>query len=218
MARERAASIDWAAYRPTEPKFIGRRLFKNFDLAELEAFIDWGPFFQTWDLAGPYPAILKDPLVGQEAVRVLSDGKRMLRRLIEGRWLTAQAVVGLYPANSRGDDIVLWRDETRTQPALVWHGLRQQNPKAQGKPNRCLSDFVGPMGVNDHVGMFAVTAGIGVDAKTLQIQFITAVDTQGGRSSFTFTNLKENRGLSDKDFEFRMPRGVDVVTNGGRPQ
>ena len=81
------------------------------DLAEIAGYIDWGPFFQTWDLAGPYPAILKDPVVGEEAVRVLSDGKRMLRRLIEGRWLTAHAVVGLYPANSRGDDIVLWRDD-----------------------------------------------------------------------------------------------------------
>ena len=165
QARERATDIDWSTYRVTEPKFTGRRLFKNFDLAELEPFIDWGPFFQTWDLAGPYPAILKDPVVGEEAVRVLSDGKRMLRRLMEGRWLTAHAIVGLYPANSRGDDIVLWRDAARTEPALVWHGLRQQNTKAPGRPNRCLSDFVGPQGVSDHVGVFAVTAGLGVDAK-----------------------------------------------------
>jgi 5-methyltetrahydrofolate--homocysteine methyltransferase len=165
QARDNAAVQDWSAYTPSAPKFLGRRLFKNFDLAELESYIDWGPFFQTWDLAGPYPAILKDPVVGQEAIRVFSDGKRMLRRLIEGRWLTAHAVVGLYPANAQGDDIVLWRDETRTQPALVWHGLRQQNAKARGNPNRCLSDFVAPMGVNDHVGVFAVTTGIGVDAK-----------------------------------------------------
>ncbi len=165
QARANAARLDWAAYQPVTPKFIGRRVFKNFDLAELEKFIDWGPFFQTWDLAGPYPAILKDPVVGEEAVRVLSDGKRMLRRLIEGRWLTAHAVVGLYPANSRGDDIVLWRDESRTEPALVWHGLRQQTAKPRDNPNRCLSDFVGPVGVNDHVGVFAVTAGLGVDAK-----------------------------------------------------
>ena len=165
QARAQAAALDWSAYQPVEPKFIGRRLFKNFDLTELERYIDWGPFFQTWDLAGPYPAILKDPIVGEEAVRVFSDGKRMLRRLIEGRWLTAHAVVGLYPANSRGDDIVLWRDETRTEAALIWHGLRQQNAKPQGRPNRCLSDFVGPVGVNDHVGVFAVTAGLGVEAK-----------------------------------------------------
>jgi 5-methyltetrahydrofolate--homocysteine methyltransferase len=169
-ARANAPQIDWAAYQPTSPKFIGKRVFKNFDLAELEAFIDWGPFFQTWDLAGPFPAILKDEVVGTEAQRVFSDGKRMLKRLIEGRWLQAHAVVGLYPANSVGDDIVLWTDETRTQRALTWHGLRQQTEKplrdGVHNPNRCLSDFVAPFNQGaDHVGLFAVTAGVGVDAK-----------------------------------------------------
>ena len=150
---------------------------KNFDLTELEGFIDWGPFFQTWDLAGPFPAILKDEVVGSEAQRVFSDGKRMLKRLIEGRWLQAHAVVGLYPANSVGDDIVLWTDASRTQEALRWHGLRQQTEKPMHggvqNPNRCLSDFVAPLhdahgkatGLQDHVGVFAVTAGVGVDAK-----------------------------------------------------
>jgi 5-methyltetrahydrofolate--homocysteine methyltransferase len=165
QARARAARLDWTGYRATAPKFIGRRVFRNFDLAELERYIDWGPFFQTWDLAGPYPAILQDPVVGAEAVRVLSDGRRMLRRLIEGRWLTAHAVVGLYPANSVGDDIVLWRDEARTDPVLTWHGLRQQTEKPGDSPNRCLSDFVAPVGQADYVGVFAVTAGLGVDAK-----------------------------------------------------
>jgi 5-methyltetrahydrofolate--homocysteine methyltransferase len=176
-ARANAPRLDWAAYQPTAPKFIGKRVFKNFDLAELEAFIDWGPFFQTWDLAGPFPAILKDEVVGAEAQRVFSDGKRMLKRLIEGRWLQAHAVVGLYPANSVGDDIVLWTDESRTQAALTWHGLRQQTEKplreGEHNPNRCLSDFVAPLndakgktsGLQDHVGLFAVTAGVGVDAK-----------------------------------------------------
>jgi 5-methyltetrahydrofolate--homocysteine methyltransferase len=176
-ARANAAAIDWAAFQPTSPKFIGKRVFKNFDLAELEPFIDWGPFFQTWDLAGPFPAILKDEVVGTEAQRVFSDGKRMLKRLIEGRWLQAHAVVGLYPANSVGDDIVLWTDESRSQRALTWHGLRQQTEKpvhdGVQNPNRCLSDFVAPLndaqgqasGLHDHVGLFAVTAGVGVDAK-----------------------------------------------------
>ncbi len=176
-ARANAAVIDWAAFQPTSPKFIGKRVFKNFDLAELEPFIDWGPFFQTWDLAGPFPAILKDEVVGTEAQRVFSDGKRMLKRLIEGRWLQAHAVVGLYPANSVGDDIVLWTDESRSQRALTWHGLRQQTEKpvhdGVQNPNRCLSDFVAPLnhaqgqasGLQDHVGLFAVTAGVGVDAK-----------------------------------------------------
>jgi 5-methyltetrahydrofolate--homocysteine methyltransferase len=176
-ARANAAHIDWAAFQPTLPKFIGKRVFKNFDLAELEPYIDWGPFFQTWDLAGPFPAILKDEVVGTEAQRVFSDGKRMLKRLIEGRWLQAHALMGLYPANSVGDDIVLWTDETRSQRALTWHGLRQQTEKplrdGVQNPNRCLSDFVAPLndaqgkpsGLQDHVGLFAVTAGVGVDAK-----------------------------------------------------
>jgi 5-methyltetrahydrofolate--homocysteine methyltransferase len=169
-ARANAPHMDWAHYKTTPPKFVGKRVFKNFDLAELEPFIDWGPFFQTWDLAGPFPAILKDEVVGTEAQRVFSDGKRMLKRLIEGRWLQAHAVVGLYPANSDGEDIVLWTDEGRTQKALTWHGLRQQTEKPlrenQHNPNRCLSDFVAPMGQGaDHVGVFAVTAGLGVDAK-----------------------------------------------------
>jgi 5-methyltetrahydrofolate--homocysteine methyltransferase len=165
QARAQAAAIDWSAYAPTPPKFIGRRVFKNVDLAEVARFIDWGPFFQTWDLAGPYPAILTDPVVGIEATRVFQDAQQMLRKVIEGRWLTAHAVLGFFPANAVGDDIVLWRDETRTEPVLTWRGLRQQNIKAPGQPNRCLSDFVGPQGVKDHVGLFAVTAGLGVDAR-----------------------------------------------------
>ena len=176
-ARANAAHTDWTAFQSAAPKFIGKRVFKNFDLGELEPFIDWGPFFQTWDLAGPFPAILKDEVVGTEAQRVFSDGKRMLKRLIEGRWLQAHAVVGLYPANSVGDDIVLWSDESRSQRALTWYGLRQQTEKplreGVANPNRCLSDFVAPLndaqgkasGLQDHVGLFAVTAGVGVDAK-----------------------------------------------------
>ncbi|MFZ3129137.1 MAG: dihydropteroate synthase, partial [Rhodoferax sp.] len=104
QARANKTVVDWSRYTPTVPKFIGRRVFKNFDLTELAKYIDWGPFFQTWDLAGPFPAILKDPVVGEEAVRVYADGQRMLKRLIEGRWLTANAVVALYPANSVNDD------------------------------------------------------------------------------------------------------------------
>jgi 5-methyltetrahydrofolate--homocysteine methyltransferase len=170
-ARANKAPIDWAAYRPTQPKFVGRRMFKNFDLTELARYIDWGPFFQTWDLAGPFPQILKDEVVGSEAQRVFSDGKRMLQRLIEGRWLTANGVVGLYPANSVGDDIVLYTDESRTEEAMTWHGLRQQTEKQAidgvMRPSRCLSDFVAPKesGLADYVGLFAVTAGLGVDKK-----------------------------------------------------
>ena len=147
-ARANATVMDWASYQPPVPKFIGRRVFKNFDLAELAKFIDWGPFFQTWDLAGPFPAILKDEVVGTEAVRVYADAKRMLNRLIEGRWLTASAVIGLYPANSVGDDIEIYTDESRSQVAMTWHGLRQQTEKTAVdgvmRPSRCLADFIAP--------------------------------------------------------------------------
>jgi 5-methyltetrahydrofolate--homocysteine methyltransferase len=147
-ARANATEMDWSSYTPPVPKFIGRRVFKNFDLTELAKFIDWGPFFQTWDLAGPFPAILKDEVVGTEAVRVYADAKRMLNRLIEGRWLTASGVMGLYPANSVGDDIEIYTDESRSEVAMTWHGLRQQTEKTAiddvMRPSRCLADFVAP--------------------------------------------------------------------------
>ena len=152
-ARANPTIMDWASYTPPVPKFTGRRIFKNFDLTELAKFIDWGPFFQTWDLAGPFPAILKDEVVGTEAVRVYADAKRMLNRLIEGRWLTASGVMGLYPANSVGDDIEIYTDETRSEVAMTWHGLRQQTEKTAVnnddgvgvmRPSRCLADFLAP--------------------------------------------------------------------------
>jgi 5-methyltetrahydrofolate--homocysteine methyltransferase len=175
-ARANKTPIDWAGYTPPVPRFIGRRVFKNFDLSELARYIDWGPFFQTWDLAGPFPAILKDEVVGTEAQRVFSDGKRMLQRLIDGRWLTANGVIGLYPANTvHDDDIEIYTDDTRTAVALTWHGLRQQTEKQaldgpDGapvlRPSRCLADFVAPKGTAaDYIGVFAVTAGIGAEKK-----------------------------------------------------
>jgi 5-methyltetrahydrofolate--homocysteine methyltransferase len=170
-ARANKTPLDWSNYVPPQPKFIGRRVFKNYDLAELARFIDWGPFFQTWDLAGRFPEILKDEVVGAEAVRVFSDGQRMLKRLIEGRWLTANAVMGLWPANTvNDDDIELYADESRTQAVMTWYGLRQQAEKQAHdgvlRPSRALADFVAPKGAAaDYVGAFAVTAGIGVEAK-----------------------------------------------------
>ncbi|MBE7942813.1 methionine synthase [Ramlibacter aquaticus] len=170
-ARENKTEIHWSGYTPPKPKFIGRRLFKNFDLSELAKYIDWGPFFQTWDLAGPFPAILRDEVVGTEAVRVFGDGQRMLKRLIEGRWLTANAVMGFWPANTvNDDDIELYTDESRSEVAMTWFGLRQQAEKqaieGRMRPSRCLADFIAPRGVApDYIGAFAVTAGIGVEAK-----------------------------------------------------
>ncbi|SDF79518.1 methionine synthase [Paraburkholderia phenazinium] len=176
-ARANKTKVDWAGYQPVKPKFIGRRVFKNFDLSELANYIDWGPFFQTWDLAGPYPAILNDEIVGESARRVFSDGKSMLARLIQGRWLQANGVIALLPANTvNDDDIEIYTDESRSEVALTWRNLRQQSvrPVVDGvmRPNRSLADFIAPKdsGVADYIGMFAVTAGLGVDVKEKQFE------------------------------------------------
>jgi 5-methyltetrahydrofolate--homocysteine methyltransferase len=174
QARANKTPIDWAAYVPPKPKFTGRRVFRNYDLGELAACIDWGPFFQTWDLAGRFPEILRDEIVGAEAQRVMSDGRRMLQRLIEGRWLTANGVIALLPANTVDDDTIeVYTDESRSEVALRWNPLRLQSerPVIDGvkRPNRSLADFVAPRGVQpDYVGLFAVTAGLGVDKKERQ--------------------------------------------------
>ncbi|WP_414443214.1 methionine synthase [Burkholderia sp. 22PA0106] len=176
-ARANKTKVDWSSYTPVKPKFIGRRVFKNYDLAELANYIDWGPFFQTWDLAGPYPAILNDEIVGESARRVFSDGKSMLSRLIQGRWLTANGVISLLPANTVGDDdIEIYTDDSRTEVAMRWSNLRQQSvrPVVDGvmRPNRSLADFIAPKesGVADYIGLFAVTAGLGVEAKEKQFE------------------------------------------------
>ena len=181
-ARANKTRVDWSAYTPAVPRALGRRVFKNFDLAELARYIDWGPFFQTWDLAGPYPAILSDEVVGVEATRVFADGQAMLKKIIEGRWLTASGVMALYPANSvnGGDDIEFYTDESRTEVAMTWYGLRQQAEKqvidGVTRPSRCLADFVAPKdsGIADYAGLFAVTAGLGVEKR--EKAFIDALD------------------------------------------
>jgi len=174
-ARANKTPIDWSAYAPPVPKFVGRRVLKNQNLAEIADVIDWGPFFQTWELAGPYPAILNDEIVGESARRLLSDGKRMLRRIVEGRWLRANGVVGFWPAATVGDDdIEIYRDASRRDVLFTWRGLRMQSerPVVDGvkRPNRCLADFIAPKGSgkDDYIGLFAVTAGIGAEQKEKQ--------------------------------------------------
>src|SRR5450830_1071013 len=158
------------ANTPVKPKFIGRRVFKNVDLATLANYIDWGPFFQTWDLAGPYPAILTDEVVGEAASKVFAEGQAMLKKIIEGRWLTANGVVSLLPANTvNDDDIEIYTDDKRTEVAFTYYGTRQQTEKpvidGVARPNQCLSDFIAPKdsGVTDYIGIFAVTAGLGIE-------------------------------------------------------
>jgi 5-methyltetrahydrofolate--homocysteine methyltransferase len=158
------------AFSPLKPKFIGRRVFKNVDLGTLARYIDWGPFFQTWDLAGPYPAILTDEVVGEAATKVFEEGQAMLKKIIDGRWLTANGAIALLPANSvNDDDIEIYTDDTRSEVAFTYYGLRQQGvkPVVDGvqRPNQCLADFIAPKssGIADYIGMFAVTAGIGAE-------------------------------------------------------
>ena len=155
---------------PVTPKFIGRRVFKNVDLALITQYIDWGPLFQTWDLAGPFPAILQDEVVGESARRVFEDAKDLLKRIVDGRWLTANGVISLLPANSvNDDDIEVYTDESRSTVAFTYYGTRQQTVKpvidGVARPNQCLADFIAPKssGVADYIGMFAVTAGLGIE-------------------------------------------------------
>ena len=172
QARANAFSTDWAAYAPPAPGSIGVQALRDYDLATIAGHIDWSPFFQTWELSGPYPKILQDPMVGEAARNVFAEGQAMLKRIIEEKWLTANAVFGLFPANSVGDDIEIYTDESRAQVAMRFHNLRQQAARPAGKPNHCLADFVAPKasGVRDYVGAFAVTSGIGIEARVREFE------------------------------------------------
>nr|WP_255701725.1 methionine synthase [Bordetella sp. LUAb4] len=172
-ARAARPVIDWASYTPPRPKYIGRRGFKHYDLAEIATYMDWTPFFQTWSLFGQYPAILDDKVVGEQARKVLADGQAMLKRIIEGRWLTANGVVGFYPANRVNDeDIEIYADETREKVLFTWRNLRQQGVKREGVSNKCLADYIAPKdsGKLDYIGLFAVTAGLGIEKKEAEFE------------------------------------------------
>jgi len=168
-ARANKADLSFAGEdAPVKPKFIGRREIKNADLSIIAQYIDWTPFFQTWDLAGFYPAILKDEVVGDAATKLFNEAQLMLKKIIDGRWLTANGVVALHPANRAGDDdIEIYTDETRENIAFTYYGMRQQTVKPVidgiARPNQCLADFIAPKGTPDYIGLFAVTAGLGIE-------------------------------------------------------
>ena len=175
-ARANATRVDWTGYTPTQPKFLGKRHFRNFDLAMIAKYVDWGPFFQTWDLHGPFPQILADEVVGEHARQVFAEGEKMLERAIAERWLRANAAVAFYPANSVDEDIEVYTDDTRKEVLFTWHGLRQQTKKpvidGVPNPNQSLADFVAPKfidgkpsGIADYLGMFAVTSGLGLEKR-----------------------------------------------------
>jgi 5-methyltetrahydrofolate--homocysteine methyltransferase len=164
-ARDNRFRIAWDGYTPPKPKFLGARAFAGYDLAELVAYIDWTPFFSTWELAGKYPRIFEDNVVGPEARKLYADAQAMLKRMVAGKWLTANAVAGFWPANALGDDIALYADESRSAELARLHTLRQQMAREnrRDRANTALADFVAPKetGLADYIGAFAVTAGIG---------------------------------------------------------
>ena len=166
LAEARANAFDPLidGYTPVEPNTQGIMAF-DVDLDDLRPYIDWGPFFQTWDLAGKFPQILEDEVVGETARGVYADAQTMLDQLISQEWIQAKAVFGIFPANSVGDDIELYADESRDEAMMTWFGLRQQHVRPSGKPHWCLADFIAPKssGVSDWCGAFAVTAGLGIE-------------------------------------------------------
>jgi 5-methyltetrahydrofolate--homocysteine methyltransferase len=173
QARAKKFKIDWAAYAPPVPKFLGVKAFDDYPLQELVPYIDWMPFFNAWEFAGKFPDILQDEVIGEAARNLHADATRMLNRLIEEKWLKARAVVGFFPANSVGDDdINVFVDDTRQSVELRLHNLRQQKSKPQDQAQLCLSDFIAPAhtGRADYVGAFAVTAGIGIDAHVARFE------------------------------------------------
>lgn len=170
-ARANGFQADWASYTPPKPKQLGVIKFENYPLAEIAEFIDWSPFFNAWELFGKYPRILDDEVVGESARALFADGQAMLQRMIAGNWVRANGVVGLFPAASVGDDIELY-DPASGEKLMAMHCLRQQNRKAEGKPNWSLADFVAPKasGKQDYVGLFAVTGGINIDPHVKQFE------------------------------------------------
>ncbi len=171
-ARELGHATDWTAYRPPQPVKPGVTALKNYPLEKLAPCIDWAPFFQTWELSGPYPAILDDAVVGSEARKLHADAQAFLKKMIEGRWVRASGVFGLFPAARLGDDIEIYRDAAHREVQLTLHHLRQQNQKPTGRANQCLADYVAPQesGVQDWIGAFAVTAGLGIEKKLAEFE------------------------------------------------
>ena len=166
-AKNNKWTTDWTNYSPPKPKMLGVKVFDNYSLEELQHYIDWTPFFSTWELHGKYPNIFEDELVGTEAKKLFDDAQAMLRKIIDENWIQAKGVIGFFPANANGDDIILYKDASKNEELKTVHHLRQQNQKAPGQPNFCLTDFVAPVesGKRDYIGGFAVTCGLGIESK-----------------------------------------------------
>ncbi|MGB5339858.1 MAG: methionine synthase [Gammaproteobacteria bacterium] len=164
---------DWDIYKPARPVFLGTKVFDDYPLGELVAHIDWGPFFKAWELTGKFPQILEDKVVGAEASSLYADARSMLEKIVSDKWLSARAVIGFYPANSvSSDDVELYTDDSRNSVRTVFHFLRQQMSKRRDAPNLCLADYIAPResGVEDYIGVFALTTGIGIDDRVARFE------------------------------------------------
>ena len=170
-ARSQPFTTDWESYDPPIPVLIGQEVFEDYDLEDLVDFIDWTPFFTSWQLKGKYPSILDDEKMGEEASKLFDDAQAMLQEIIDGKWLTAKGIFGLYPAHSDGDQIIIYESEDRDKVIMSSNHLRQQRQKAQGLSYLCLSDFISPVGgPPDYIGAFAVTTGIGIEIKVKEFE------------------------------------------------
>ena len=172
LEEARRNKFKWGNYQPVKPSFLGIKVIDHFPMETLVWYIDWSPFFQTWEMAGSYPKILDDNVIGIEARKLFEDAQTMLKKIVTEQWLSACAVIGFFPANSDGDDVAVYTDETRNQKIETLHHLRQQNIKAPGRPNFCLSDFIAPVDSNkaDYIGAFAVTTGLGIEHKLQEFE------------------------------------------------
>ncbi|MEZ5001463.1 MAG: methionine synthase [Chitinophagales bacterium] len=171
-ARQNKWETDWLNYAPPKPKMLGIKVFDEYSLDELQHYIDWTPFFSTWELHGKYPAIFEDEMVGTEAQKLFNDAQNMLQKIISENWIQANGIIGLFPANASGDDILIYKDDANKELLKTAHHLRQQNQKAAGQPNYCLADYIAPeeSGQQDYIGGFAVTCGIGIEKKLKEFQ------------------------------------------------
>lgn len=172
QARANKVDIDWSQYRPEKPTFLGLKTFDDYDLNDLVDRIDWTPFFSAWELAGRYPKILDDEVIGEEAKKLFADGQSMLTQIVEEQWLQARGVIGFFPANSVGDDIEVYADNSRKAVTHKLHHLRQQDKKKNTQPNYCLSDYIAPKetGLDDYIGGFAVTTGHKIEQKVAEYE------------------------------------------------
>ncbi|HIA46365.1 MAG TPA: methionine synthase [Methylococcaceae bacterium] len=213
MVDARANKFEVNNSEPHRPSFLGNRVFDNVPLETLVEFIDWSPFFQTWELAGSYPAILEDSVVGEHAKALFQDAFEMLELIIAEKWLSAKAVIGFYPAHSQSDDIVIYEDEQRSSIRETLCHLRQQNSKVPGKANYCLADFLLPVEAshNDYMGAFAVTAGIGIEVKLAEFESqhddYSAIMLKAGRNYWGYNSheVLDNQALIHESYDGIRP-------------